>query len=310
MECYIRPPFESIQVANIIRTVEFLDDLNTNDNLLGSFRVYKMKLSNDLLQSLNSDLVNDALRCQIADSNNGLDVSNAGGYHSFTTYFESNPNPSQTSNFTTSVNVQFSQIASQAVEFAEANDFTQSQFLFSQKDITNDYTNQQDRLRIMEAANTSEAWININRHGHWNRLHTHQGSSWSGIYYAQCPTPYDSHIDNNQQISASSYSGKLLMKPSPHITENNYELSKIEMARLNCFHLQSCSQTFKTAIGMSDSPPSFSCCDYLEIEPEVGMFIIMPGWLQHAVCPLNIVESLRETKQGTRISLAFNFVGK
>lgn len=25
--------------------------------------------------------------------------------------------------------------------------------------------------------------VNINRNGHWNRLHTHAGASWSGVYY-------------------------------------------------------------------------------------------------------------------------------
>ncbi len=38
---------------------------------------------------------------------------------------------------------------------------------------------------------TLHAWVNVNRAGHFNRIHTHPGSTWSGTYYVDTGTDAD-----------------------------------------------------------------------------------------------------------------------
>jgi hypothetical protein len=35
----------------------------------------------------------------------------------------------------------------------------------------------------------ADSWLNISRRGNWNKLHTHEGSFWSGVYYVAAPPP-------------------------------------------------------------------------------------------------------------------------
>lgn len=82
----------------------------------------------------------------------------------------------------------------------------------------------QNYRRKLQGHSEAEAWLNRNRHGHWNRLHTHEGAAWSGVYYA--------HSSNS--AAAASYSGKLLLKPSAHRSEESYTMTPVELERLNC----------------------------------------------------------------------------
>jgi uncharacterized protein (TIGR02466 family) len=41
---------------------------------------------------------------------------------------------------------------------------------------------------------TLYAWVNVNRAGHFNRMHTHPGSTWSGTYYVDTGTGSDDAI--------------------------------------------------------------------------------------------------------------------
>eukprot|EP01036_Dinobryon_divergens_P032123 gene32123-41650_t len=321
-------PFECIDFMNIIRTVDSLDDITGDGDEIGAFRVYKMKLSKEYFDEINCALVEDSLQQQLRDNNQGMQVSNAGGYHSVTDYFNV---PDQIDRVDTSnqVRSKMAAIATLAVNIAETNDFSFSNEehvmqqkisvwekrdnSISRRDITN--------IRRLQRSAESEAWININRHGNWNRLHTHEGSAWSGVYYLQCPSSTSLPLLSTDMVadasiatvSSTTYSGNLLIKPSPHITEIKYELSKVELGRLNCFRRNSpTSQVFSMRSQPSQDQkqralPTLSCCDYLEIEPEEGMLIIMPGWLQHGVFPLQIQPEFRDTNEGTRISLAFNF---
>jgi uncharacterized protein (TIGR02466 family) len=43
------------------------------------------------------------------------------------------------------------------------------------------------------------AWANVNRSGHYNRLHLHPGEHWSGVYYVDAGRPDDT-IPNNGVI--------------------------------------------------------------------------------------------------------------
>ena len=293
-------PFKSIYVSKLFRAIESLDDVYS-DGKLGTFRVYKMKLKDECFARLNSELVEDSLRQQLIDKNNGMKVSNAGGYHSITDYFNTTCNEEGEILTQSSSNIrsQLAAIAFLAVSMAEADDFASSRRANA---ADKNLIDPQNRLRRLQSAAESEAWININRHGHWNRLHTHEGAAWSGIYYLQCPPIESAAVleggGEEEEACARSCGGRLLIKPSPHISEvRNYDLTKLELARLNSI-----------ALNADDSRHFSSCCDYLEIEPEEGMLIIMPGWLQHAVLPLQIRPEFRASNTGTRISIAFNFV--
>ena len=45
----------------------------------------------------------------------------------------------------------------------------------------------------------AHAWANINRSGHYNRMHLHPGEHWSGVYYVDTGQP-DAQIANNGVI--------------------------------------------------------------------------------------------------------------
>ena len=86
----------------------------------------------------------------------------------------------------------------------------------------------------------------------WNNLHTHVGSTWSGIYYVQLPSssllPFSESQDSSAYIGRENSkrnnninsdnkcigNGHLLLKPTPHISEKNVGLSAIDIFRLNC----------------------------------------------------------------------------
>lgn len=40
------------------------------------------------------------------------------------------------------------------------------------------------------------AWANVNRDGHYNRMHIHPGHHWSGVYYVTMGEPYAGFPDN------------------------------------------------------------------------------------------------------------------
>ena len=322
-------PFECIDYTNINRIVDSLDDLNGNEDSIGAFRVYKMKLNKEYFNEINGALVKDSLQLQLKDNNEGMQVSNAGGYHSVTDYFNvkdkmDGEDADAAKDASRKIRSQMAAIATLAVNIAEADDFAHSndEHAVQQKGVNElhkgrnsmNTIRRKSKSRRLQSSVDSEAWININRHGNWNRLHTHEGSAWSGVYYLQCPpsappTPAEGEAGgdaNTGAVSSTTYSGRLLIKPSPHITENKYDLSKVEMDRLNCFPRKSqISKEFSLRAQLA--LPTLPCCDYLEIEPEDGMFIIMPGWLQHAVFPLQIQPLFLDSNKGTRISLAFNF---
>jgi Putative 2OG-Fe(II) oxygenase len=136
------------------------------------------------------------------------------------------------------------------------------------------YGSSADELAL--EADEMETWVNISRHGSWNRLHTHEGSAWSGVYYVQNPALHD-----------DSYSGRLVLKPTTHPLEDTYQLSTREKTRL------------RPRVGCD--LPQIDETAYLDIPPVPGSLILFPGWLHHCVLP-----SSMEERKGPRISIAFN----
>jgi uncharacterized protein (TIGR02466 family) len=124
-----------------------------------------------------------------------------------------------------------------------------------------------------------ECWVNISKNGSWNRLHTHEGSVWSGVYYVD---------DGN---SLHHYGGRMLLKPTAHPKEDTYTLSVLEKDRF-------------TELS-SESHLELNGCEYLEIDPVPGHMIVFPGWLHHCVLPLSQLDC-----RSLRISVAFNVNGE
>ena len=245
--------FASMTRSTIHRLVESVS-LRTNEDILqqGTLRLYRFELNGEDALKVNEEMLAQA-NSRIQRGDDGIKVSNAGGYHSITDCFESG------------ANARFARLCEAAVDIAEADDST-----FGGK------------RRLLQKSENSEAWLNVNSHGCWNSLHTHTGSSWSGVYWAKVPS---------NDVSSG---GDLLLKPSPHITETK-TLSEIETLRLMIQdEIRNC------ALGPG-------CCDYINVKPVVSSLLLFPSYLQHAVVPLFVSEQHRASSAGERVSFAFNF---
>ena len=254
--------FESVEVATLQRHIDLP---RFDEEMIGTFRIYKFKVNETISTLLNERLIEYGNVIRQIDE--GMQVSNSGGYHSMTDGFDSSKN-----------NEMIGDIVTRAVNFCEMDDHK-----FSNMDVNQE-------IRRFKSIENQEAWININNHGDFNSLHTHSGSTWSGIYYIQCP---------DTGMSRTTYSGKLLLKPSPHSTEVlKFPLTEIELARLNIVRPTTASQISAIDTGV---------CDWISVTPEEGCMLIIPSYLQHAVMPLNIREEHRCQKYAERISFAFNF---
>lgn len=250
------PDFIYSQSAPIDRFMESFS-LSSNTDIFeqGTLRVYKFRLKEGDVKDINKDILH-RVKGMMESGEEGIDVSNSGGFHSETNLFSGGEN------------AQLASLCKLAVTQAEDHDRLHGK----------------GRKRVLQQIDEAEAWLNVNTHGCWNSLHTHFGSAWSGIYYVQVPT---------DEVSSKPYCGKLLVKPSPHLSEIR-PLTNEETRRLGV-------QTEIT------SGQTLTCCDFIEIKPQEGTMIIFPSFLQHAVLPLYIQSQYRGSEQGKRVSVAFNF---
>ena len=137
-------------------------------------------------------------------------------------------------------------------------------------------------IRGLESSVSAEVWLNISRHGHYNRLHTHEGATWSGVLY----------LSDGKDGKSLPYSGDFIIKPTPHKKEDTYTLKAVELARLSI---------------SDDICDRFSCnrCEYFQYSVREGEMLVFPSYLHHAVLPLSIEKAKRAST--TRISIDFNF---
>lgn len=127
-----------------------------------------------------------------------------------------------------------------------------------------------------------EIWLNASREGHWNRLHTHEGALWSGVFYAAVPPP-----PADADAWRADASGALLLKPTPHAKKESGRTPRTE--------------ELDRAPLAAAGPPRVAgddACDYALLRPAAGTVLLFPGHLHHAVLPLY---GGRE-----RVSVAFN----
>lgn len=137
----------------------------------GTFRIYKFRVKTNIASSINEALFIYSKTIETT----GISVSNAGGFHSPPDLFSIGRND---------VADLIGSIASSAANFAEWHDFSETSVdihdrisaAVGNSNSPEMYScrNRLNRLRSLQASLDSEAWININKHGHWNRLHTHE----------------------------------------------------------------------------------------------------------------------------------------
>jgi uncharacterized protein (TIGR02466 family) len=99
-------------------------------------------------------------------------------------------------------------------------------------------------------------WANINRSGDFNRIHSHGGIHWSGVYY----------VDDG---GTGADDGQLELIDPRHLSA-------------------------------ATPAPGFTLSHRLTLQPEPGLLVLFPGWLEHWVTPYK--------GKGERISIAFNLV--
>ena len=143
------------------------------------------------------------------------------------------------------------------------------------------------------------AWVNVSYGSDYNKIHDHQGASWSGCYYAQ----------DGGALQGPVYSGRLLLKPTPGPLENVYchALSQQELADL--------SMSSQSPLGDRPVLPQYAVDaegvaglgEYALIDPLPGSLILFPSWLLHAVLPVIPAEQGGPGgPPNARISCAFN----
>ncbi len=108
-------------------------------------------------------------------------------------------------------------------------------------------------------------WANVNRKGHGNEFHTHPGAYWSGVYY----------VDDGGAGTGSSLGGQFEVQDPRGVAPIMY-VPRLAFAGPG-----------GQALGATET-----------LQPRVGMMIIIPSWLHHAVRPYH--------GDGDRISVAFN----
>ena len=107
------------------------------------------------------------------------------------------------------------------------------------------------RLPLREKANAlslaydSTAWANVNRRGHYNKLHVHAGSHWSIVYYVCVGEEEPGHHPFNGRLE--------LRDPRP--------------------------------AAVFGKLPAFMFGRALTLRPQPGMLIAFPAWIEHWVHP-------------------------
>ncbi len=105
------------------------------------------------------------------------------------------------------------------------------------------------------------AWANVNRHGNYKTVHNHGEDHWATVYYVDCGKPEERRAMNGR-----------------------FEVRDPRAA----------------ASAASDGKyPGFTFGKAFAINPEPGMLLVFPAWLDHQVHPF--------FGEGERISIAANF---
>ena len=286
-----------------------------------------------------NNTMNDQLRQwayqEIQHNSIGLNVSNAGGnYHGLPNFFHNLPTPpppKQNCNHDTIENDETTIMCChgkqelyhlirnvmERIEHYESS--IQQQYLDSSSTVVSSSsfsgTTASTFGSLALESDEMECWVNVSQtNGSWNRLHTHEGSAYSGVYYVSS--------SSSSPDTDTHWNGNFLFKPTPHPLEDTYTLSPMEQCRLrrrdfgddDHHHHHPTTEPF----------PYIDEVQYVMIPPVPGTMIIFPSYIHHCVLPLlqvtkedgnnndtnhqtNHHTDQRQAQEHTsRISIAFN----
>jgi len=224
------------------------------------FQVFKIDMGN-VMKEVNSDLVEVARRSEIEDRA-GISVSNAGGsWHSRPEFFEKWRGRRSVDRLWDAV-------------VAVMN--------FVENKVSGDCLVAGGVRKLALDKQKVEAWVNISKCGSWNRLHTHEGAAWSGVYY----------VERGQHQHGKGYSGRLVLKPTPHFAEDDWDMRADERER------------FLPEGKEKVEGQMLERAHYWDEDAENCTMMIFPSWLHHAVLPYFFEGDSGFVKE--RISVALN----
>jgi len=268
---------------------------------LSSFRVFRFDLADSIMDSWGSQFADECIKLASRNKDAGIEVSNAGGYHS-----EVKSIVDTLSSVSGGHDVALT--IAQAVDAAEAFD-AEFSYLEGEGEGEGEGEAEGEGERSDKTCKSStvrqllgsECWVNVSVHSCFNRLHTHEKSAWSGVLYLTGGDSDDS--DSDDPFASKFFSGNFLLKPTSHPSENSYKLNEVEMKRLN---IKKMSADLESEHDNFEGKRRIEHCDYVRFSAKKGRIILFPSWCHHAVMPVAIKKEYRHTRQGLRISVAFN----
>ena len=111
-----------------------------------------------------------------------------------------------------------------------------------------------------------DSWCNVVGAGHYHGLHDHEAAAWSGVYYAAVPASV-----------GRGTSGALVLRTATSVIHEDGGGA-----------VRRCQGDW---------------CTFAALTPQPGALVLFPGWLPHAVLPL---EDGDNRGGGVRISISFN----
>ena len=206
-----------------------------------SMHVFQLPAAAAAVLALNDELAAEA--AAVAAEGEGLRVSNAGGFHSAGTLFQREA----------PCLARLSAVLDSATASISADGAPMAR---------------------RSKGGVPDAWANVSRKGHYNKLHDHVPAGWSGAYYVAVPG--DDEADDGGGDGGGGAQGAGAAAHSGH------------------FAMRFASTGGSASAG---TEPACGDCSFATIAPRPGMLLLFPATLKHAVLPLC---------HGVRISISFN----
>ncbi|CAE7241111.1 unnamed protein product [Symbiodinium sp. CCMP2592] len=224
----------------------------------GSFRIHRFRLSCEGAEHFNDALAGYALKREAgpALSEDGIQVSNVGGFHSKQDLFRFAQGHARADK-EDALLLHLKHLIAECVASAAAADAQEFQ---AQGEVAPHLPSGQEE--VLQLDSDPDGWVNVSRRGHLNYLHNHADASVATVYYAR--------------VQPDS-GGSLLLRLSPGYGPGMMEPDE---------------ERHVPWMWSSDGQPiSRSPVQYAELRPGPGTLVIFPGWLSHSVSPTTCAEA-------------------
>ena len=139
------------------------------------------------------------------------------------------------------------------------------------------------------------AWVNVNRPGCTNRLHTHPVRRWSAVYYVANALALDAEHEATDEDS--ELAGHLIFRTGAAPADSDHSSSAEQShTRARPFHAR-----FGTRATASATH------GYFAVPPSPGTLCVFPGSLPHCVLDMRANAKGGPDEDAIRISIAINF---